>query len=65
MVKTTDIFSAKELQVIALMAPGKTADEIISLVLRDWFKSNSERLYASVKTDEEKMDEIIAKKSVK
>lgn len=55
-------FTAKELEVIELMAPGKTAEEIINLVLRDWFASNSERMYNTVKTQEQKLDEIIAAK---
>ena len=61
-------FTSKELQIIELMKPGSTAEEIINLVLRDWFNANSERMYNTVKTKEEKLDEIItahAKKVVK
>ncbi len=58
-------FTPKELQVIELMAPGKTAEEIINLVLRDWFKANSSRMYNTVKTQDQKLDEIIAKAKIK
>lgn len=57
--------SEKELQVIELMAPGKSAEEIINIVLRDWFKANSSRMYDAVKTQDEKLDEIIAVNSKK
>lgn len=43
------------------MKPGSTAEEIINIVLRDWFNANAERMYQQVKTPEQKLDEIIAK----
>ena len=55
-------FSAKEEQIIELMNPGKTAKEVVEIVLRNWFDSNFERMYAAQKTKEEKLDEIIAAK---
>ena len=58
--KTLQInFSDKEISVIELMAPGKTAEEIINTVLRDWFTANSERMYSEVKSPVTKLDEII------
>jgi len=56
------IFSAKEEQIIELMNPGKTAQEVVEIVLRNWLDSNLERLYSSQKSREEKLDEIIAAK---
>jgi len=53
-------FSAKEEQIIELMNPGKTAKEVVEIVLRNWLDSNLERLYSSQKSKEEKLDEIIA-----
>jgi len=53
-------FSDKEMEIIALMAPPKTAEEVINLVLKDWFSTNAERLYNTIKTKEQKYDEIIA-----
>lgn len=53
-------FTDKELQVIELMAPGKTAEEIINIVLRDWFNSNADRMYKQVKPQVEVLDELIA-----
>jgi len=52
-------FNAKEIQVIELMKPGSTAEEIINIVLRDWFQANSERMYKQIKPESEKLDEII------
>lgn len=59
--KITDIFSAKELQIIALMAPSLTTDEIITRVLKDWFKNNLQRMHEQVKTQAQVIDEVIAK----
>ena len=53
-------FSAKEEQIIELMNPGKTAKEVVEIVLRNWLDSILERLYSSQKSKEEKLDEIIA-----
>ena len=54
------IFSDKELEIITLMAPGKTAQEIVEIVLRDWFNSNLQRMHENVKTTSAKIDEVIA-----
>lgn len=53
-------FTPKELEVIEAMVPGKTAEEIINMVLRDWFASNRDRFYKTVKTDDEINDAIIS-----
>ena len=53
-------FTEKELQVIALFAPPKSAEEIINIVLRDWFNVNATRMYETVKTPDERLDEIIS-----
>lgn len=58
-------FTSKELQVIELMAPGKTAEEIINIVLQDWFRANSERMYKEIKPKEAMLDEILTVKAVK
>lgn len=58
-------FTDKELQVIELMAPGKTAEEIINIVLRDWFNSNADRMYKQIKPQVEVLDEIIAVETAK
>ena len=52
----------KEVQVVELMAPGKSAEEIINIVIRDWFTNNSQRMYKEIKPQEEMLDEIIAVK---
>lgn len=56
-------FTEKELQVIELMVPGKTAEEIINIVLRHWFNTNVTNLYKTIKTQEVQLDEIIAVKT--
>lgn len=58
-------FTPKELEVIELMSPSKTAEEIINIVLRDWYTVNRDRLFKSVKTDDEINDEIITRSSQK
>lgn len=58
-------FTAKELEVIELMSPGKTAEEIINLVLRDWYNSNRDRMYKQIKTDSQIEDEIITVHNLK
>ena len=45
---------------IEMMAPGKTAEEIINIVLRDWFNANTDRMYKQVKPQEQVLDELIA-----
>lgn len=55
-------FNAKELEVIELMVPGKTAEQIINIVLRDWFDANADRLYKAGKTKDKILDDIIANK---
>ncbi|MBT9168934.1 MAG: hypothetical protein DDT19_02286 [Syntrophomonadaceae bacterium] len=52
-------FTQKELEVIQLMEPKMTPEQIINTVLRSWFNANSERMYNTVKTPEQKLDEII------
>lgn len=59
------LFTEKELQVIELIEPSMTAEEVCNKVLRDWFNNNAERMYNTVKTKEEKMDEIISVHSAK
>lgn len=49
----------KELQIVELMAPGHTAEEIINSVVRSWFNSNLDRLYKTIKPYTEVVDEII------
>ena len=53
-------FSAKEIQVIEMMAPPKTATEVCNLVLRDWFQSNVERMSKAIKTQDQVLDELIS-----
>lgn len=55
-------FTAKESEVIELMAPGKTAEEIVNIVIRDWFNANVDRLSKTIKTQDQILDEIIADK---
>lgn len=55
-------FNAKEIQIIEMMAPGKTAEEIVNIVLRDWFNANVDRLSKLTKTQDQVLDEIIADK---
>lgn len=58
-------FSDKELAVIQLMEPKMTPEQIINTVLRSWFTANSERMYNTVKTPDQKLDEIITAHSKK
>ena len=62
-------FSEKEQSVIELMAPGKTAQEVCIIVMRDWFSANVDRMAKTIKTQDQVIDEIIAvsaeKESVK
>lgn len=55
-----NIFNEKELEIIALMAPPKTAQEVVEIVIRDWFNSNVQRMHENAKTLTEKIDEVIA-----
>lgn len=57
-------FTEKELQVIELLEPGKTAEEIINAVLRAWFNVNVDTLSRATKTQDQVLDEIIAEKAV-
>ena len=50
----------KEMQVVALMAPGKTPEAILNVVIRDWFNANMDRMYKQIKSQNEVLDEIIA-----
>ena len=59
--KITDIFTVKELEVIALMDPPKTAEEVITIVMKDWFQNNLQRMHEQVKTQAQVIDEVIAK----
>ena len=43
-----------------MMAPPKTPQEIVEIVLRDWFNSNVQRLHENSKTIVQKIDEVIA-----
>ena len=52
--------SDKELRVVEMMAPGKTAEEIINMVLKDWFASNLSRMHENIKTQTVVIDEVIA-----
>ena len=53
-------FSEKEQQIIQLMAPNMTPEQIINTVLRDWYVSNRDRMFKAVKTEDQVNDEIIA-----
>lgn len=53
-------FTEKELAVIELMAPGKSAQVIVNMILRDWFNANVDRMYKQVKPQESMLDDIMA-----
>lgn len=64
--KTFNIeLSNKELQIVELMAPGSTAEEIINSVIRSWFNSNLDRMYKTIKPHAEVVDEIIVAEEAK
>ena len=56
-------FTDKEIEIINLMAPPLTAQEVCQKVMDDWLKSNIQRMHESAKTLTEKIDEIIAEKT--
>lgn len=57
-------FNDKELAVIELMAPGSSAEQIVNIVLRDWFNANVDRIVKTLKTQDQVLDEIIAAKAL-
>ncbi len=58
-------FTDKELHVIQLIDETKTPEEIVNIVSRDWFNSNSLRLQAQMKTPEDAVSDILAVQSAK
>ena len=59
--KITVDFTKKELELIETMVPGKTAEEVCQIVLRDWFKSNTDRQYLPTVPQTQVVDELIQK----
>ena len=53
-------FTAKEIEIISLMAPPLTATEVCQKVMDDWLKSNIQRMHENAKTLTQKIDEVIA-----
>ncbi len=53
-------FTDNEIAVIQLFAPGKGVEEILNIVLRDWYTVNSDRMYKKLKPQDEIAAEIIS-----
>jgi hypothetical protein len=58
-------FTAKEIEIIGMMAPPLTAQEVCQKVMDDWLKSNIGRMHENAKTLTQKIDEVIADNATK
>lgn len=53
-------FTAKQIEIIALMAPPLTPTEVCQKVMDDWLVNNISRMHENAKTLTQKIDEVIA-----
>lgn len=59
LMKITTDFTEQEIELIETMVPGKSAEEICVIVLRDWLKSNTDRRYLPTVPQAQVVDELI------
>lgn len=52
-------FTEKEIQVVALMVPGTTPEQIVNSVVRTWLDSNVDRMYKQITPQPEMLDKLI------